>query len=204
MELDLCPSVTLQTGAFSAVTAPAETITAAINANADLRRFMFLFVSGNYSRLLSGIGRVSANFEVRRAFTVFQILTILNESYHTIILIEHDPTLYEGIDRGTVVPQVIRAFRAAARDAMVILYAPSADFTFHAIAREADRVFVIAQPAPPAFRGRARRVGGERENGFRRQKTLEAFYGTQHHEQQAGGKGPLPAVVTGDTGAPDR
>lgn len=202
MELDLCPSVTLQTGAFSAVTAPAETITAAINANADLQRFMFLFVSGNYSRLLSNISRVSANFEVRRAFTVFQLLTILNESYHTIILVEHDSSLYEGVERGAVMPQVIRALKSAARDAMVILYAPSADFTFHTLAREADRVFVIAQPAPPAFRGRVPRAG--RESGFRQQKTLEAWYGTQHHEQQDGSQGSLPAVVTGDAGAPDR
>jgi len=200
MELDLCPSVTLQTGAFSAVTAPAGMIVAALNTRKDLRRFMFLFVSGNYSRLMSDINRSSANFEVRRAFTVFQLLTILNESYHTIVLVEHDPTLYEGIEKSAVVPQVIRALKSAARDAMVVLYTPTADFIFHTLAREADHVFVVA-PAPdtPARMGQA-----GRDRGFRRQETLEAFYGTQHYEQQDGGKRSRPAVVAGDAGAPDR
>jgi len=202
MELDLCPSVTLQTGTFSAVTAPAETIVTTLNLNKDLQRFMFLFVSGNYSRLMSDISRASANFEVRRAFTVFQLLTILNESYHTIILVEHDPSLYEGVEKSAVVPQVIRALRAAARDAMVILYAPAADFTFHTLAREADRVFVLAPVMPGASSGKIGRRG--RNGGFRRQKTLEAYYGTQHYEQQDGSKGSLTALVAGDAGAPDR
>lgn len=200
MELDLCPSVTLQTGTFTAVTAPAETITGAINANKDLQRFMFLFVSGNYSRILSGIHRTSGNFEVRRAFTAFQLLTILSEAYHTIILIEHDPTLYERIEKSAVVPQVTRALRSAARDAMVVLYTPVADFTFHTLAREADRVVVIAPVTPGGISGRTGRTG--RDRMFRRQKTLEAFYGTQHYEQQDGSKGPCPAVVAGDAGAP--
>lgn len=202
MELDLCPSVTLQTGTFSAMTAPAETITGAINANADLQRFMFLFVSGNYSRIMSAIHRTSANFEVRRAFTAFQLLTILSEAYHTIILVEHDPTLYEGIGKSAVVPQLTHALRSAARDAMVILYAPAVDFTFHTLARGADRVVVITPVTPNGATGTVGRTGGVR--GFRRQKTMEAFYGTQHYEQQDGGKGPCPAVVAGDAGAPDR
>jgi len=199
MELDLFPSVTLQTGTFSAVTAPAGMIAGAINANPGLQRFMFLLVSGNYSRIMSAIHRTSGNFEVRRAFTAFQLLTILNEAYHTIILVEHDPTHYEGIGKSAVVPQVARTLRSAARDAMVILYTPAADFTFHALAREADRVVIITPVVPEDAAGRA-----GRDRAFRRQKTLEAFYGTQHYEQQDGSKGPCPAVVTGDAGAPGR
>jgi hypothetical protein len=203
MEFDLCPSVTLQTGTFNAVAAPAEMITAAVNTNKELQRFMFLFVSGNYSRLMSDISRVSTNFEVRRAFTVFQLLTILNESYHTIVLIEHDPTLYEGIEKSAVVPQVIRALKSAARDAMVILYTPAADFTFHTLARQADRVFVLSPVTPyGAATGRTWRARGN--PGSRQQKTLEAFHGTHHYEQQDGSKGSRPAVVAGDTGTQER
>lgn len=204
MEFDLCPSVTLQTGTFNALVAPAEMITAAVNTNADLQRFMFLFVCGNYSRLMSDISRTAGTFEVRRAFTAFQLLTILNESYHTIVLIEHDPTLYDGIERSAVMPQVTRALRSAARDAMVILYTPGTDYTFHTLARQADRVFVIAPPTTPrrAGTGRTGRAGGD--HGSRQQKTLEAFHGTHHYEQQDGGKGPRPAVVAGDAGASER
>jgi hypothetical protein len=45
--------------------------------------FLFLYVSGNYSRLLSSINRSSKNFEVRRAFTAHQLFTILKVS-HTV------------------------------------------------------------------------------------------------------------------------
>ena len=41
----------------------------AINSNVDLQRFLFLYIGGNYSRILSGINRQSKNFDVRRAFT---------------------------------------------------------------------------------------------------------------------------------------
>jgi len=77
MEFDLHPSVTLRSGTFSAVVAPEEVVLAGLNDNPVLRRFLFLFVSGNYSGLLSGINRRSVSIEVRRAFTAFQILQIL-------------------------------------------------------------------------------------------------------------------------------
>ncbi len=203
MEFDLCPSVTLQTGTFSTLSAPPELITAAINTNRELQRFMFLLVSGNYSRLMSGIGRTSGNFEVRRAFTAFQLLTILNESYHTIVLVEHDPTLYEGAGAGAVMPQGPRAFKSAARDAMVIRYTASIDFTFHTLAKGADRGFGVGPVTlPGAGSRRPRRAGGEA--GSRQQKTLEAFDGTQHYEQQDGSQGSCPALVACDAGAAER
>jgi hypothetical protein len=33
--------------------------------------------------------------EIRRAFTVFYLMTILEEARHSLIAIEHDPMLYE-------------------------------------------------------------------------------------------------------------
>jgi len=33
--------------------------------------------------------------EIRRGFTTFQLMTILEEAYHSLILVEHDPILYE-------------------------------------------------------------------------------------------------------------
>jgi hypothetical protein len=38
---------------------------------------------------------VQACGEIRRAFAIFQLLTILEEARHTLIIIEHDPLLYE-------------------------------------------------------------------------------------------------------------
>jgi DNA polymerase I len=99
MEFELHPSVTLESGTFSVVTAPEELVLRGLNGTPALSRFLFLYVCGNYSRLLTGIHRRSAHFEVRRAFTLFQLLTILREAHHTIVFLEHDPSLYE--DPGT-------------------------------------------------------------------------------------------------------
>jgi hypothetical protein len=33
--------------------------------------------------------------EIRGGFTTFQLMTILEEAYHSLIIIEHDPILYE-------------------------------------------------------------------------------------------------------------
>jgi DNA polymerase I len=95
MEFELHPSVTLESGTFSVVTAPEELVLRGLNGTPALSRFLFLYVCGNYSRLLSGIRRRSAHFEVRRAFTLFQLLAILREAHHTILFLEHDPSLYE-------------------------------------------------------------------------------------------------------------
>ncbi len=95
MEFELHPSVILESGTFSIVTAPEELVLRGLNGTPALSRFLFLYVCGNSSRLLTGIRRRSAHFEVRRAFTLFQLLTILGEAHHTILFVEHDPSLYE-------------------------------------------------------------------------------------------------------------
>jgi len=118
MEFDLCPAVTLQTGSYNAVAAPTDLILAALNSDGELQRFMFLYVSGNYSRILNGVHRTK-NFDVRRAFTAFQLVTILSEAYHTVILVEHDPTLYDGPERNMLMAQVTCALKSAAEEAMV-------------------------------------------------------------------------------------
>jgi hypothetical protein len=37
--------------------------------------------------------------EIRRAFTLFQLMTVLEEVRHSLILIEHDPMLYKDAGR---------------------------------------------------------------------------------------------------------
>lgn len=175
MEFDLHPSVTLASGTFSALVAPVELVLSGLNDNPVLSRFLFLFICGNYSRLLSGINRRSVSIEVRRAFTAFQLLTILRESYHTIIFVEHDPGLYEGAGE-EVIPQLAQAFKEAGQGSAVVLYAPVADRTFTGVAERADRFFSLAPvPSPPL--PRARRAGRVRYPAGppRGQTTLEGF-----------------------------
>ena len=48
----------------------------------------------NYSRILSRLNRNLTEM-VRRAFTVFQLMTIPEEKHHSFLIVEHDPLLYE-------------------------------------------------------------------------------------------------------------
>ena len=171
MLIELSRGVTLHPGTFTAVIAPEKKILSALNSNRDLQRYLFLYVSGNYSRILSGISRTSANFEVRRPFTADQLLTVVHESGHTIVFVEHDPTLFDGADR--LLDPVASALRQAGREALVILWAPASDRSFAALARRADRIIEIIPEDPPQYGFRAR--GPCREGGGTpgAQKTLE-------------------------------
>ena len=63
--------------------------------------------------------------EIRRAFTVFQLMTILEENRHTLMILEHDPLLYE--DAKEMVEYISRAMREAAKSSIVLLYSPASD-----------------------------------------------------------------------------
>jgi len=39
---------------------------------------------------------------VRRANTLFQLMTILEENYHSFLIVEHDPLLYEDAEKRMV------------------------------------------------------------------------------------------------------
>jgi DNA polymerase I len=150
MRIELQNGIALQSGAFNAVIAPERVIISALNSHADLQRFLFLFVCGNYSRLLSSINRTSANFEVRRAFTAHQLFTIVKEASHTIVFVEHDPTMFDGAER--MITPVSAALRDVGREALVILYTPSVDRPFSALVRSADRIFQIMPAGDPSCR----------------------------------------------------
>jgi DNA polymerase I len=150
MRIELQNGNALLPGTFNAVIAPERVIVSALNSHADLQRFLFLFVCGNYSRLLSSINRTSANFEVRRAFTAHQLFTILKEASHTIVFVEHDPTMFDGAEK--MITPVSAALRDAGREALVILYTPSVDRPFLALVRSADRIFQITPASDPPCR----------------------------------------------------
>lgn len=174
MEFDLHPSITLQTGTFNALIAPEALAAGALNENGELQRFLFLYVCGNFSRLLPAISRRSTNFDVQRAFTAYQLQAILAGSHHTVIFVEHDPSLYEGA--AEVIDAVASALHDVGESSLVILYAPREDATFRALAQQADRVFYFALPAVPSsprIRRPPRRRHGE--GSVREQTTLEGF-----------------------------
>jgi DNA polymerase I len=175
MLIMLRKGITLQQGTFTAVIAPEPVILSALNDKPDLGRFLFLFLCGNYSRVLSRINRTSSNFEIRRPFTADQLLTALKEASHTVIFIEHDPTLFDGADR--LLAPVAAALRDAGHEALVILYSPAMNRSFAELARQSDRLIEIMPADEPACGGqyqnsRSRRQG---DSPAPAQKTLGVF-----------------------------
>ncbi|MFZ1898513.1 hypothetical protein [Methanoregula sp.] len=171
MQIEIRKGLMLQPGTFNAVIAPEREIVAAINGNTDLQRFLFLYISGNYSRVLSGINRQSKNFDVRRAFTAHQLFTSFREAGHTVIFVEHDPSLFDGA--ATMLEPVSGALKEVARESLVILYTPVADRTFSALARKADHyieIVPVEEIRHPVRTSRTLRQCGLRPSG---QRTLE-------------------------------
>jgi DNA polymerase I len=171
MQIELHKGLALQPGTFNAVVVPEKVMVSAINSNADLQRFLFLYIGGNYSRILSGINRTSKNFNVQRAFTAHQLFTILREAGHTIIFVEHDPSLFDGAM--DMIEPVADAMQEAGRESLVIIYTSVADRTFSALTRKANRYIEIVAIEPELHPIRTSRV--IRQYGLRPagQRTLE-------------------------------
>ena len=72
MEIELNPTISLLEETFNVLVAPEEMLVDAINSHLNLQRYKVLFVSGNYSRILSKLNRNITELDVRRAFTSFQ------------------------------------------------------------------------------------------------------------------------------------
>jgi hypothetical protein len=100
-----------------------------------------------YKQLLWHSQQVSS--EVHRAgnqerlHTTFQLMTILEEANHSLIIIEHDPILYE--DSQEMVEYISQAMRQASYEATVLLYSPGADPFLEDLAKGADRVFYFEE-----------------------------------------------------------
>ena len=70
-------------------------------------------VKGNFSGILSRLDRRFTELEILRGFTTFQLMTILEEANHSLIIIEHDPILYE--DSQEMVEYISQVMRQAAQ-----------------------------------------------------------------------------------------
>jgi DNA polymerase I len=87
--------------------------------------------------------------DVRRAFTSFQLMTILEENHHSFLIVEHDPLLYEDVEE--MVEYLAQAFRQTSREATILLYAPALDSHLQKLTELADRVFCFYErPKAPA------------------------------------------------------
>jgi DNA polymerase I len=149
MNIELHPAVSLLENTFNVLVAPVEMLVDALNSHLELQRYKVLFVSGNYSRILSRLNRNITELDIRRAFTSFQLMTILEENHHTFLIVEHDPLLYE--DATEMVEYVAQHLRQTSREATVLVYSPAMDRHLEKMIELADRVFCFYEmPKAPA------------------------------------------------------
>lgn len=171
MELELQSPLSLAPHAFNVLISPEEVLIASLNGQASLQRVQVLYVSGNSSRILDKLDRTFTELDVRRAFTAHQLLTILKEAYQTLIIFEHDPSLFEdGADMAEYVGQALKEASASGGSA-VLLYSPSTDRHLDEISKFADRIFVFNEVQKCVYKGASKKV----KPGPRGQRTLEAF-----------------------------
>ncbi len=147
MDLELHPTVSLKERSFNVLVAPREHFVAMLNRNLNLQRYKVLFVNGNFSGILSRLHRRFTELEIRRGFTTFQLMTILEEAHHSLIIIEHDPSLYQ--DSQEMVEYVSKAMREASHEAAVLLYSPGIDSFLEDLIIGADRVFYFEEGPRP-------------------------------------------------------
>jgi DNA polymerase I len=169
MEIELHPAVSLLEDTFNVLVAPPEMLVDAINSNLNLQRYKVLYVSGNYSRILSRLNRNVTELDVRRAFTVFQLMTILEENHHSFLIVEHDPLLYS--DASEMVEYIAQHLRQTSREATVLLYSPALDPHLEKMTPLADRVFCFYEMPKAPMKGRAK----DEPRMPKAQVTLEAY-----------------------------
>lgn len=166
MKIELHPAVLMLPETFNVLVAPVEMLVGALNSHLELQQFKVLIVCGNYSNILSGLDRNFMEVDVRRAFTSFQLLTILQENHHSFLIVEHDPMLYE--DAKEMVEYVAQAFRQTSREATILLYSPSMDPSLERISEVADRLFCFNEVQVRSIAKSNIKIPGD-------QATLEAF-----------------------------
>ncbi len=102
-----------------------------------------LFIAGNRISILT---RIKHGYEVARAFTCHQLLTLLENAHHQSIFIEHDPSLFESLRDAEVVALALRD--TASRCETLVYYTRTSDEFSSIIPRHADRIIAVTKHLP--------------------------------------------------------
>jgi hypothetical protein len=96
-------------------------------------------------------------------------MTLLEEAHHSLIIIEHDPLLFE--DAQGMFEYVSQGLRDAAKEAAVLLYSPGTDTFLEDMTRNADRMFYFDEGPRTA----PKLVSKEYRRAQKSQRTLEVW-----------------------------
>lgn len=144
MSVSLLPQVSLSPGTFSLLIAVSGDLTEALEAYVTKKRGLILYLCGNYPCILPEMHRFSDRFVIRRALTAFQILTILDEAYHSFIIFEYDRSLFE--EHTELLPIIGNRCREhVAKNSEVLVIATRPDQYIHALEPFFHRVFLVRQ-----------------------------------------------------------
>jgi hypothetical protein len=172
MEFELAPAISVLTGTFCAMIAPGELVIPAIT-NPGNRRYLFLYLAGTTSGILPALAKHPGNMEVKRVVSPGQLAAEIWAARHSILFVEHDPSLYACEEEAASVAQ---ALKRASEGAVVVLYTPRADRWFDLILSRADQVYFFREP--PVSPRDTRRVHSSRKQpgAGADQATLEGFF----------------------------
>ncbi len=105
--------------------------------------FSSLFIAGNRISILT---KIKHGYEVARAFTCHQLLTLLENAHHQSIFIEHDPSLFESLRDAEILALALRD--TASRCETLVYYARTSDEFSSIISRYADRIIAVTKHLP--------------------------------------------------------
>lgn len=173
MEFELAPTLSVLTGTFCAMIAPEELVLPVLT-NPDYGNYLFLYLAGTTSGILPALAKHPGNMEVRRVVSPGQLVAEIRAARHSILFVEHDPSLYASEEDAAA---VAAALKGASEGAVVVLYVPGADPWFDLILSRADQVVFFREPPVPT-RDTPRRVHPLRKlpGAGKGQATLEGFF----------------------------
>ena len=145
----LQPDISCSPGTFTLFIAPSAVIREALSTLLSRHQGQVLYICGNYPAILPKIPFYQSRLQIRRALTAYQILTILDESDESLILFEHDSSLYE--DNAELLPCLGETCRDKARTSrVIILFAERFDKWVTLIESYGNRVVYHIESEPPA------------------------------------------------------
>ena len=154
MPPSLHPDFSGTPGTFSIIVAPSGFILEALSTLLNRSRNRIIYVCGNYPEILPKIAGEHKKLQVRRALTAYQILSILDDTTESLILFEHDRTLYD--EASDLIPTIGEMFSYKAGEGKtVILFATRFDKWLFKIDPYGNRVVYYLEPHQPVQKGPA-------------------------------------------------
>lgn len=153
MDIDINSTVSIQPETFNVMVIPAEMLIEALDSRQIILHHRVPLVCGNFSRILGSLNRNITTPEVRRGLASFRLMAILDENLHTVLIVEHDPLLYEGSVE--MAECEARSLRQTSGVSTIMLYSPTMDLHMQTMAEAARRVFCFHQEDEDSPRDRA-------------------------------------------------